>query len=99
MLEDHERDKIQPLLMDSIFNIQQYRAEHQCSLADAVAHGHGAPALTAYYELTGFMETNPAALWHHRVSLYGPPCSNCGKPLRTPRASYCPACGTARVPN
>jgi len=42
--------------------------------------------LRRYFELTGFEETNPNAVWHHVASQYGPPCSSCGKPLRTPRA-------------
>jgi hypothetical protein len=54
--------------------------------------------LEEYERLTGFHETNPNAVWHHRVSLYGPACSACGKPLRTPRAAKCMACGAPRVP-
>ncbi|WP_459942635.1 hypothetical protein [Deferrisoma palaeochoriense] len=49
-----------------------------------------------YYDLTGWMEPNPAAIWHHVVSLYGPPCESCGKPLRTRMAALCAACGHPR---
>jgi hypothetical protein len=49
--------------------------------------------LAAYERLTGFRETNPAALWHHVASMYGPDCLECGKPLRTPQAQFCAACG------
>jgi hypothetical protein len=52
-----------------------------------------AKLLARYYEITGFRETNPNAVGHHRLSMYGPPCSSCGKPLRTPRAKSCDACG------
>lgn len=67
-------------------------------------HGGASPKETAellqdvldeYERITGFKETNPNAIWHHRLSLYGPPCKACGKPLRTPRATFCAACGAS----
>jgi hypothetical protein len=57
------------------------------------ATARGAKALDRYFEITGFRETNPNALWHHRLSLYGAPCAACGKPLRTPKAKLCAECG------
>jgi hypothetical protein len=56
-------------------------------------------ALALYEELTGSRETNINAVSHHRVSLYGPACDQCGKPLRTPRARFCAACGESRCQN
>ena len=53
-------------------------------------------ALERYYELTGYRETVFNALWHHRASLYGPLCSDCEKPLRSPKAGFCAACGAER---
>jgi hypothetical protein len=35
-------------------------------------------------------------LLSHRAAKYGPPCVACGKPLRTPRASFCGECGKER---
>ena len=58
----------------------------------------GSAALAEYYRITGFRETNPAALWHHQLALYGPPCEACGKPLRTPQAKLCAACWAPRQP-
>jgi hypothetical protein len=52
------------------------------------------PALREYERITGFRESNPMSLYHHRVALYGPPCKWCGKPLRTPDAKMCGACMT-----
>lgn len=54
------------------------------------------PLLDYYKEVTGFEESEPNAIMHHRISQYGPPCGNCGKPYRTPQASLCAACGNKR---
>jgi hypothetical protein len=55
------------------------------------------PVLQEYERITGFRETNTNALFHHQLSLYGPPCVNCGKPLRSPQAKLCAACITPVV--
>ena len=52
--------------------------------------------LDYYFEVTGFRETEPNAIMHHRIDQYGPPCENCGKPYRTKEATYCAACGYKR---
>lgn len=57
------------------------------------------PLLDYYNQLTGWDETEPNAIMHHRISQYGPPCENCGKLYRTPKASFCAACGHKRDPN
>ncbi len=95
MLEEHEWDKIAPLLSNAVVRIKRYREEHGVSLAEA-QQGWAQDALAAYFEMTGFRETNANALWHHRASLFGPPCATCGKPLRTPMAKHCAECGTPR---
>ena len=51
------------------------------------------PMLDLYQRLTGMRETVPAAVMHHRISQFGPPCVKCSKPLRTPEAAFCAACG------
>jgi hypothetical protein len=54
------------------------------------------PVLDAYERFTGFRETNANAVMHHRLSLDGPPCNACGKPLRTPHAKYYVKCDAPR---
>ena len=49
--------------------------------------------LDYYKEVTGFEETEPNAIMHHRIELYGADCPNCKKPLRTKQARYCAECG------
>ena len=46
-----------------------------------------------YRLITGFDETNPNAIWHHVIDIYGEDCPNSKKPLRTKKARYCAACG------
>ena len=84
------------LLSRAIQDIKRYREEHGVSVAEAQKSALGvSAALTKYKELTGFTETNVNALWHHRASLHGSPCTQCGKPLRTPKANHCAECGYA----
>jgi hypothetical protein len=93
MLNEQEWGVVEPALSQAMKDLQEYRATNNCSLAEALKVVHGQPALRLYHELTGFQETNADAIWHHRLSIYGPPCQACGKPLRTPQASFCAACG------
>ena len=96
MVTDEEWARIAPHLSNVIGQIKRYREENACSLAEANRHGFGLQALAVYREITGFAETNPNALYHHRISDHGPECKACGKPLRSPKAKLCAACGTVR---
>jgi hypothetical protein len=97
MLDEREWQELEPLLVLSLEDVKRHRAEHASTLPDALSNGLGRRALARYREITGFEETNANALWHHRLSLYGPACTACGKPLRTPRASFCASCGSPRA--
>ena len=49
-----------------------------------------------YSEMTGVSDVGPREILRHRLSLVGPSCENCGKELRTPRATKCLECGHLR---
>lgn len=93
MLDDAEWELLAPHLGNAIEQLKEYRQRTGASLAQARSVAFGQAALALYAQMTGFEETNLDALHHHRRSLYGPDCAACGKPLRTPQASFCAACG------
>jgi hypothetical protein len=93
MLDDAEWEQVVPHLKNAIAQIKDYRRAQNASLAEAKDHGYGQGALERYRHITGFRETNVNALWHHRVSQFGPPCSSCGRPLRTTGARFVPNVG------
>jgi hypothetical protein len=83
-----------------MLNEDEYRLVHSKRGAEAPTENRAelverffGPMLREYERITSLHETNPNAVHHHRLSLYAPPCSICGKPLRTPKARFCAACG------
>ncbi len=78
---------------DAMRATQEFRAQHRLPLTGLSSEERFRPVLDLYEQLTGFRETNVNAVMHHRLALYGPPCTICGKPLRTPQASRCMVCG------
>ncbi|MDB4537943.1 hypothetical protein N9230_04940 [Akkermansiaceae bacterium] len=92
MLTEVEWGEVEPLLSMRIERIKEYREVHGAGLTEALKAVRD-EACEKYFELTGFRESNPDALWHHRLSIYGPECESCGELLRTSEASYCANCG------
>jgi len=97
MLTEAEWAELEPLLLNAIDDIKDYRVRHGCSLEDTPIEQLYADVVAKYELLTGFRSGNGAEIWNHRAAVYGPPCVECGKPLRTPRASFCAACGSSEV--
>ena len=95
MLDDREWERVGAAFANPVQAIKDYRERHNVGLEQAHTETLW-EALYLYREITGFAETNPNALQHHRISLYGPPCHSCGKPLRTPVAKRCVECGAVR---
>ena len=99
MLEEAEWRIVQEHMRNRALEIQELPSE-----PDTVLDEDGFPidpvfqaALDAYKRITGFHETNFAALAHHFAALYGPPCHKCGRPLRTPQARLCGSCMAPRA--
>lgn len=92
MLDDQEFAEIVPLHTLGMESVKEYRAETGAPLVSVPLAECFEAMLTRYEAITGYKETNPNAVWHHRISLYGPPCTICGKPLRSPKAKLCGNC-------
>ena len=56
------------------------------------------PVVEEYERIMGLREVNFNATYHHVLSMYGPPCPPCRRPLRTPRAKLCGSCMRAGTP-
>ncbi len=99
MLDEAEFAQVAALYRDAVSSIKAFRAEHGLPLEGISLDQHFQPLRALYTRLTGFDEPNHLAILHHRLSLYGPPCAACGRPLRTPAAKLCAACGSPRAVN
>ncbi|HTJ31330.1 MAG TPA: hypothetical protein VL346_12555 [Acidobacteriaceae bacterium] len=97
MLSDEEFAEVSSLYREGIRAGKEFRLANGIPLENATIEVRFRNLLAAYERLTGYRETNPNAVMHHRLSLYGPPCRHCGKPLRTPQTKLCGACMTPVV--
>ena len=73
--------------------VKAYRQAHDALLSQTPVYDLYEPVRKEYERMTGVANCHQDAIMHHRVSIYGPPCRVCGRPLRTPRARFCAACG------
>jgi hypothetical protein len=92
MLDEAEYAGIARLYKESMLATKEFRRTWGIPLEHASIHERFAPVRTEYERITGVKEPNENAIMHHRISLYGPPCNQCRKPLRTPKAKLCGAC-------
>ncbi len=97
MLDDGEFAEIASLHRLGLQSAKEYRSETGAPLEHVPLAEHFDAMLTRYEEMTGYKEANPNAVWHHRLSLYGPPCNRCGKPFRSPNARLCGNCMAPRT--
>jgi len=97
MLDEDEFKSVHKLYGECIESVKEFRKRTGRPLRNVPMHRLFLPVLMEYERLTGFKETNHNAIMHHRIRLYGPPCSSCGKPLRTPKSRKCLECGATRA--
>ncbi|MDR3739721.1 MAG: hypothetical protein P4L40_11975 [Terracidiphilus sp.] len=99
MLDEEEFAQIDALYQEALAGAKQFREQSGLSLDRDAIDAYFAPVIVRYQELTGVDETNHVSILHHRISLYGPPCKRCHKPLRTPNAKLCGSCMMPVEPN
>jgi hypothetical protein len=95
MLDESEWGELEPLLKEYVVLLKDARSK-SISLHKATKLGFDTKVLKLYNKMTGLLECNVMNIWHHRAALYGPPCQECGKPLRNPAARICAYCGYFR---
>jgi hypothetical protein len=98
MLDEDEFAGVNALYRECLRATKEFRQVHNVGLHDANLHERFKPLRLLYEELTGMKDCHQNAIVHHRLSLYGPPCITCGKPLRTPKAKLCGSCMAPRCP-
>ncbi len=97
MLDEEEYSKVDEIYADCIKKVKKFREDTGLSLQETPKDEICMPVTLEYNRIIGIETTfNHEAIMHHphRISSYGPPCKVCGKPLRTPRAKMCAACGS-----
>jgi hypothetical protein len=94
MLDEEEFAVVNTLYRDAMRSAKPWTEEGRSGLSEARIDDLFRPVRQAYERLTGAKDVHQNAILHHRLSLYGPDCKKCGKPLRTPEAAFCAGCGT-----
>jgi hypothetical protein len=93
MLDETEFGQISELYSAGMRATKEFREKFQLPLGECSIEERFRPVRDAYERITGMADVHQNAIMHHRISIYGPPCKSCGKPLRTADASFCAACG------
>jgi len=92
MLDEAEFAEIAALYSEAIGSTKALRRETGVSLQHPSVYERFRFVRERYEAITGYHETNANAILHHRISLYGPPCVQCEKPLRSSKAKVCGSC-------
>jgi hypothetical protein len=89
MLDEAEFKIVDSLYSAAMKATEEFRQQHHLPSDRLSIDDRFRPCRDAYERLTGYHDMHENAIMHHRLSLYGPPCPNCGKPFRTPRSTRC----------
>src|SRR5579871_5440384 len=92
MLTEDEYAEITSLFRDAMKSTKEFRQHWGIPLEEASIHQRFQPVREHYEHITGMKDCHQNAILHHRLSLYGPACKFCQKPLRTPKAKLCGSC-------
>lgn len=93
MLDEAEHSEVWNLFLKCSEALIRDRKDNKVPLSDALTKKHYQAVSSWYEQRTGIAGCHYKMILHHRISKYGPPCHKCGKPLRTPKAKLCAACG------
>src|SRR5262245_23371707 len=96
MLDEKEYARIWDLFTMCASELTGYAMDHGRSPSHDLFEQMFRPMLDEYERLTGMRAIQPNVILHHRLANYGPPCPQCGRPFRTPRAAKCMECGCGR---
>jgi hypothetical protein len=94
MLDDDEYAEVSKLYGEAMQATKEFRQRWNIPLEKASIEQRFEPVRSHYERLTGMKDCHENAILHHKLSLYGPPCKNCLRPLRTPKAKLCGSCMT-----
>lgn len=93
MLEETEFLELENLFAQCVLSLKELRSSLGVALnAEQYRKGMD-PVLRWYFERTGATGVDANEIRNHRISLYGSPCPQCKKELRTPAARHCLECG------
>lgn len=89
---ESEWNELGPLVDTDIAIIKEYREATNCSLDEALNRlPFDSSRLAEAW--SGYRERSPSRFYHHRLSVWGGECLDCGALFRTPKAAFCASCG------